>query len=324
MRIVKITALFLALLFLLCACSARKGVHAYTEEHTHVYGYWYDATPATCQASGVRVRYCKICHVQQSMTVKVPEDDAKRAHPYEEIKVEPTEKESGSFSRVCSLCGRVDEEAGYIIPPLYALIADESTDTDARDGITAALLSDSATHTVPVLIGNKDVAIDATFAQRVSVALTALERLGADSATISQEAKNALGRWLRDGNVEALLAICAQLGEEEAQLLSAVNARMERLGVGFSTTSLRHASEFSGVTLYGTAVLIARALDEPLLAELFAKNAEFDLIGDKTPALYFVADGLRISALQKEDRYVFLVLVGASLDANVEVSFYAA
>ncbi len=325
MRTVKVTALLLALLFLLCACGARDGVHAYTEEHTHVYGHWYDATPATCQTSGVRVRYCKICHVQQSMTVKVPEDDAKKAHPYQDIRIEPTEKDSGSFSRVCTLCGRVDEGAGYVIPPLYALITDESTDTAARDDVTAALLSDTATHTVPVLIGDKAMTIDATFAQRLSVAFTALEYLGADSATVSQEMRNALGRWLRDGNVEALLAICAQLDEEETQFLHTVNARMELLGAGFSTTSLRDATAFSGVTLYGTAVLLARALDEPVLCELFGMNVDpYVSIGSEKPALYFEASGVRVSALAREERYVFLVLCGASLAEGLEASFYEA
>lgn len=323
MRIVRITALLLALLFLLCACGARDGVHAYTEEHTHVYGHWYDATPATCQTSGVRVRYCKICHVEQSMTVRVPEDEAKRAHPYEDLRVAPTEKDSGSFSRVCTLCGRVDEQAGYVIPPLYALIVDESTDTAVRDGVTAALLSDTGTHTVPVLIGDKYMTVDATFAQRYAVAFTALEYVGADAATISQDMKNALGRWLRDGNVDALLTICAQVGEDETAFLATVNARMALLGANFSTTSLRDVHAFSGVTLYSTAVLLARVLDVPLLCELSAMNVDpYDSI--EQAALTFVADGIRISALAREDRYVFLVLCGAAPSVDLERSFYEA
>ena len=323
MRIVKTTALLLALVFLLCACATRSGVLSYTEEHTHVYGHWYDTTPVTCQEAGARVRYCKICHAEQSMTVKVPEDDAKRAHPYEDIRVEPTEKDSGSFSRICSLCGRTDEQAGYVIPPLYALLTDESTDTEPRDGVIAALLSDTATHTVPVLI-HGDAIIDATFAQRLSVAFVALEYVGADADTVSQELKNALGLWLRDGNLNALASICAQLNVDEMQLVSMVNDRMALLGANFNTTSLRDTTTFSGVTLYSTAVLLARAFDEPLLRELFAKNAEFYSIGGETPALYFAENGVRISALQREERYVFLLLTGESLETDLELSFYVA
>ena len=324
MRIAKIAALLLVLAFLLCACGARGEVLSYAEEHTHVYGYWYDTTPATCQAEGARVRYCKICHAEQSMTVKVPEDEAKRAHPYEDIRVEPTEKDEGSFSRICSLCGRVDEQAGYVIPPLYALLVDDNTDYAERDGVAAALMSDTATHTVSVFI-HGDAAIDATFAQRLSVALVALEHIGADSDTVSQELKNTLGRWLRDGNGDALTAICVQLGMDEAQLVGLVNDRMALLGANFSTTSLRDAAAFSGVTLYGTAVLLAKALDQALLCELFAMNADpYVAIGEEKPALYFAENGVRISALQREGRYVFLLLAGESLATDLELSFYEA
>ncbi len=57
----------LTLLFcLLCACAGEGDPITYNgQEHTHVYGHWYDAAPETADAPVTHeVRYCKICHAE--------------------------------------------------------------------------------------------------------------------------------------------------------------------------------------------------------------------------------------------------------------------
>ncbi|MBQ8357588.1 MAG: hypothetical protein IJX39_07250 [Clostridia bacterium] len=57
--IAPVLALFMCLL---CACAGESKPVAYEDaEHTHVYGHWYDSAE-----EGVRVRYCKICHAEET------------------------------------------------------------------------------------------------------------------------------------------------------------------------------------------------------------------------------------------------------------------
>ena len=66
---VKIFAILALLLLLSCAllsCAGEGDPITYNgQEHTHVYGHWYDAAPET-EGGAVthEVRYCKICHAE--------------------------------------------------------------------------------------------------------------------------------------------------------------------------------------------------------------------------------------------------------------------
>ena len=55
-RFFAILMVFALLVCLLCACAGEGEPTRYEQEHTHVYGHWYDSTEA-----GREVRYCKIC-----------------------------------------------------------------------------------------------------------------------------------------------------------------------------------------------------------------------------------------------------------------------
>ncbi len=346
MRIAKITALILALLFLLCACGVKQDGISYADDgHTHVYGYWYDATLPSCRQRGVRVRYCKICHAEQGMTIEIPDDVTKQVHTYKDTRVEPTEKDEGSFLRKCDLCGY--EVESYTIPALYALLANENTVATAPSGVNALLLSDTETHTVSALVG-KDTPIDATLARRLAVALPVVERLAHDlspdsTVTVSAEmlggvtpttsglyigrvlsAKQLLGLWLMEGGDDTMLLLCELMGQSETAFLTTVNARMDKLGVTFTANSLRQGGTFVGVTVYNTAVLLAKSLDQPLICELLALNTNpYVTVCGERPTLYFKAGDARISAIPREGGYAFLVLQGTALPGGVEDTLYA-
>ncbi len=346
MRIVKIVALLLALLFLLCACGVKQEGISYADDtHTHVYGYWYDATLPSCQQRGVRVRYCKICHAEQGVTLQIPDDVTKQVHTYADHRVEPTEKDEGSFLRKCQLCGY--EVESYTIPALYALFTDENTITTAPSGVNALLLSDTETHVISALVG-KDASIDATLARRLAVALPVVEAMGdfdRIESTIVVRAemlggvvpttpgvyvgatlsvKQILGLWLMEGGDDTMLLLSSLMGESEAAFLHTVNARMDKLGVTFIASSLRQGSAFVGVTVYNTAVLLARALDEPLICELLALNTNpYVMVCGERPTLYFRMGDARVSAIAREEGYAFLILQGGALPGGVEDVLYA-
>lgn len=346
MRIAKITALTLALLFLLCACGVRSEGISYADDgHTHVYGYWYDATLPSCRQRGVRVRYCKICHAEQGMTIEIPDDVTKQVHTYKDTTVEPTEKDAGSFLCKCELCGY--EVESYVIPALYALLTDENTATTAPSGVNAMLLSDTKTHTVSALV-NADASIDTALARRLAVALPVAERIGQSwnverTITVSAEmlggvapttpgvyvgatlsVRQILGLWLMEGGDDTMLLLCSLMGQSEAQLLETVNARMDKLGATFTASSLRQSGTLTGVTVYDTAVLVARVLDEPLICELLALNTNpYITVNGQRPTLYFKAGNARISAIAREEGYAFLILQGAALPGGIEDTLYA-
>lgn len=348
MRIVKITALVSALLFLLCACNVGQETISYADEgHTHVYGFWYDSAVPSCQQLGVRVRYCKICHAEQGLTIEIPEDKAKQAHTFEDIKVEPTEKDNGSFKRVCTLCGYQEQGTAHTIPALYVLLENEHTDRTQREGVNALLCSDTETHIISALV-EKDAAIDATLARRLAVALPVVERLDTDLSadseiTVSAEVlggampttsgvylgrtlsvRQLLGLWLMEGGDDTLLLLCALMGQSEAELLATVNARMDRLGATFSASSLRQSGTFAGVSVYDTAVLLAKSLDQPLICELLALNTNpYVTVNGTRPALYFKAGNARISAVARENGYEFLILQGEAIPGGIEDALLA-
>lgn len=70
MRKVKIAALLAALLVMLCSCSGEGEPVPYDDPtHRHVYGHWHEAVAPTDTQQGQRVRYCKICHAEQTESV---------------------------------------------------------------------------------------------------------------------------------------------------------------------------------------------------------------------------------------------------------------
>ena len=67
-RFLTLLALVLLCISLLCACASQGEPAAYdTGEHTHVYGKWCDAAPTEEGAAVTHeVRYCKICHAEET------------------------------------------------------------------------------------------------------------------------------------------------------------------------------------------------------------------------------------------------------------------
>ena len=65
-RFCVVLACLVLLLCLLAACAADGEPEAYLPaEHTHTYGYWYDAAPEEGDTAPRQVRYCRICHAEE-------------------------------------------------------------------------------------------------------------------------------------------------------------------------------------------------------------------------------------------------------------------
>lgn len=347
MRIAKISALLLALVFLFCACAGVAEGESYASTHVCVYGAEYETAPKTCLDGGRVIRYCKICHRAESFEEDIERDPAERRHDSAVDYLAATEKDAGYYHDVCPLCNYVNEHVDY--RPLYALFETEGTMTGAPAGVSGLLISDTETHDVLHQEGRETVA-DAEFARRLAVALTIAERLLAEDAvhtpdtlvTVSEEmlagtsvtthgvyvgatlsAKKLLGLWLLSGNPDTMLCLANLVGETEATLLAAVNERIDRLGAAFTTASLRDPDAFSGVTVYGTSVLLAKSLDVELLCELLSTNVNpyIEICGVR-PAVYFETPTLRVSALNREGNYTFLVLAGDAIPGGLENTLY--
>lgn len=53
----------------LCACDGAGEPVVYNTPHEHVFGFWYDVDAPEGQAPDTQVRYCKICHAEQTREI---------------------------------------------------------------------------------------------------------------------------------------------------------------------------------------------------------------------------------------------------------------
>ena len=324
MRKARLCALFLMALLLFTACTANKTAHSYPEgAHTHVYGNRYDVVPATCREAGTVVRYCKICHGEVTEAVAVPEDIAARAHAFSDTVVAPTEATEGYTDRTCTRCGYVVAHTD-VVPARYALLADATTVTSGLPaGALALAVSDTASHHLDYAVGT-NAALSGAVVSRLAAALTVADGMAAadmtaDSAipygTVSLSLRVLLTWWLENGEASALSAIAVAEYGSEAAFAAAVEARLARLGVSEAISVDLFGSATGTATVQSLAVLTARVLDEPLLAEIalaaigIEKSVAFLALSGKSPALLFAEGGLHVSAVAEGDGYRFAVLL---------------
>lgn len=342
MRKLRCITLMLLFSLVLVACGGEGTAYLYdTGTHTHVYGNRYDVTPVTCVCEGTQIRYCKICHQSVTDTVAVPEDIAARAHAFSDTVVAPTEADEGYTKRSCTLCEYVIERTD-VIPARYALLTDAATKTEAPTGVQGILMSDTATHLLSYSVGGEG-AVAPTIARRLAVALAVTEVLAqqntaftADTPVLlvsgvgagnSYTVRELLYEWVASGDTDVARGFAMALDGSEAAFAVRIEARLEKLGVLSSVTFDPFSADAPGAaTLYATGVLLARALDEPLLCEAFS-NAVPGLvrIAGKKPALYLSAEGLRISALKiDEGELHFLLLNGENAPSDLENTLFSA
>ena len=351
MRKCRMLAVLLLAVLLLCACDATGDPVPYTDEdHKHIYGHWYDVVPVSCVQAGTQVRYCKLCHAEQTGSVQIPEDREKQLHDFSDTVIPPTEKDWGYTTRVCKSCSYAVSSA-FPIAPLYALLTEDTTCTTPPDGVEELLLSHTKTHTVSHLTG-RDTEINAELLRRLAVAIPLVERMTAEGESITLDtalavtqtmlegtssategiyvgatvtARQLLGLFLDSGGADALSCLVALTGETKSDFSDTVTARSALLGVTLSYEDLADAATFEGVTLYDTAVLIAKALDMEPLRALLSENTNPHLtLSGVRPVLYFTAARLRVSAIPQGDGYAFLLLCGERLDGALENTLYGA
>lgn len=354
----RIGLLLLAVLLLTLLLSSCQGdgdsVPYDSSDHTHVFGYWYDTVPVTCQSAGEHKRFCKICRAEEYEVVPVPEDKAAQNHRFSDTVVEPTEAEWGYTTRVCEDCAYVVEKAN-MRPPLYALLEGASTITAAQTGVDALLLSDTQTHTVWHLVG-KDSVVNGDLARRFALSIVVVEALGDGAGQLNKSTpyvvrdaalssvdtagrqnsdliyvgatltvEQLLGLWLLNGGTDAAACLSDAVGESAATVLSKVNARVGQLGLTTAFSSLVASEGYGNTTLYDTAVLFARVLDEPLLVSLLTANTNpyLTVCGVK-PVAYLKTATLRLSAIPTEEKgeYQFLLLAGTGIAGNTEEVLY--
>lgn len=341
MRLIRVIAVLLFVVLTATACAAGGKTHLYNKaDHTHIFGNAYDVTPTTCQVAGTQIRYCKICHESVMQAVQLPESVELRAHAFLDTVHAPTECEEGYTVRVCSLCGytlqRVD-----VRPARYALLTTQATIATPPEGVEALMLSDTATHTLAYAAGGA-LAVDAEIARRLAVALTVTERMEAENATLTPEtqvtlisgigAGNAftlrelMTAWIKDGSADVARGFAVALGVDESGFMLRVSERMTRLGVKNAVNIHPFlAGAPNTATCAATTVMLARALDTPLLCEsMRAAVPELVRVAGVAPAVYLAAANgtLRVSALATEGGYRFLVLAGKSLPYGAEDALY--
>ena len=335
MRKVRILALLAVLALLLVGCDADAGrSYLYnTGEHTHVFGNRYEVVAVTCIAAGTDIRYCKICHEAVVGTVNVPEEISARAHAFEKTVVLPTESTEGYTARQCTLCPYLIERDN-VVPPLYALLASEETKTVAPSGATAAMMADTVTHILTYSVGGAAEA-PAALARRLAVAITLTAELTKEEATLTEEStalylgnaytvRELIFEWILHGDADVARALAAACLDDEAAFAARVAARLQRLGTKDTVVDPFGAST---ATLFDTATLLSRALDEPLLLAAFssAVSAQHGLlrIDGVRPAFYFSDGTLRASAIAGENgAYRFLLLLGEDMPSDLENSLY--
>ena len=342
MRKLRCMTLILLFSLVLVACGGEGTTYLYDAgTHTHVYGNRYDVTPVTCVCEGTQIRYCKICHAAVTDTVAVPEDIAARAHVFSDTVVAPTEADEGYTKRSCTLCEYVIERTD-VIPARYALLTDAATKTEAPMGAQGVLMTDTATHLLSYSVGG-EMAVSAEIARRLAVALVITEAIeqqvssfAADTpitlisgvgAGNSYTVRELLYEWIASGDADVARGFAMALDGSEAAFTARVVARLEKLGVlAYVGVDPFSADTQGTATLYATGVLLARALDEPLVCEAFL-NAVPGLvrIAGQKPALYLVVDGVRISALKNDAGvYCFLLLGGENTPSDLENTLFSA
>ena len=90
-------------------------------------------------------------------------------------------------------------------------------------------------------------------------------------------------------------------------------------------TSVVAPTAFGASTLYDTAVLLCRVLNEAVLADILASIASsaFIKINGKTPAVWLASANLRISALAEGESLRFLLLAGEGIANGTEAEFFS-
>ena len=342
MRKTGLLALLLAALFLLSSCVGAPNVYHYTEgEHTHVYVASYDITPLSCTEEGLVIAYCKICRKTALTTVPIAQDIADRVHSFKDTVVPATESTEGYTVRDCQSCAYHIDRAN-VTPALYALLfQDGVTSSTAPDGVDALLVSDTLSH---VLSYQKDgdVTVNGTFAARLAIALTITEELEREDSTLTVDSaisvtvgglagntytlQELLFALIHIGGDDVTLALAEALGESSSSFHARVMARATRLGVASELTLAEFdTASADTATLHATAVLLARALDTPLIAAaLTAAVPALTRVAGKSPLVYFVSEDsmLRVTALKIGDTVVFALLYGNDLPRNVENGIY--
>lgn len=337
MRKVRFFALLALTALLLTGCAAGgKTAHTYHEggTHTHVYGNRYDAVSPTCIAEGTVVRYCKICHADVTERVAVPTDVAARAHAFSDTVYAPTESTEGYTVRKCALCAYEIERA-FVVPARYALLETAETVQVAPQGAEGVVVSDTTTHKLFYRVAG-DSAVSADLACHLATVLTLADALTREGSDITPDtpvsfgggtfaARELLFAYIEERDMAILRALALAVSDSEADFAALVSARLARLGVGDAIKANPFSPAQNRATLDACAVLVARVLDEPLLAEGFgAAVGRLQLVAGRSPVLYLVsADGmLRITAIAEQGNVRFAVAYGTALPQNYENALY--
>ncbi len=343
MRKMRVLLILLLFSLLLASCTGNGTTYLYDKEaHTHVFGNRYDITPVSCVAEGTEVRYCKICHEAVTETVAVAADIAARKHSFSDTVIAPTESAEGYTRRCCTVCPYVIERTD-VIPARYALLTDTATKAEAPEGASGILMSDTTSHRLSYCVGY-DSAVAPEAARRLAVALAITEELAREGTAFSADTpvalvsgagagnrytvRDLLYEWIASGDTDVVRGLAAALDGSEGAFTLRVAARLARLGVADTAT----VDPFSGgdgtgsATLGATAVMLARALDEPLLLEAFADAVpRLQLVAGKKPVVYLSLGTLRITALEGEPHALrFSLVTGDALPQNLEGTLFAA
>ena len=319
-------ALCLALLLTLSlsACGGRRADYDYAGETCdHVFGLWYDVVPVTCQTEGQRVRYCKFCHHEEVETIPIAENIAERAHDFEDTVIPPTEAAAGYTTRRCTRCGYVVERADEQ-PPLYALLTvDGVTDTALPAGLDGLVVTDTGSHVLAHGAG-LDAAVNAETARRLALALTVTEEMEKEGATLTPQTtvtvtagalagrtyrvEQLLSAVVKTGQVSAAEALSSVFDESVSAFCARVNVRVAKLGLTHTAVS---TAAGGSTTLYDTGVLLARALDTPLIAAALAANVpDLSQAAGQDPVLWIEGEGLLFCGIKAGDGVRFALLVG--------------
>lgn len=342
MRKAKVLLLLLLFSLLFTACADTGTTFLYEKgEHNHVFGNRYDITPASCVAEGKEVRYCKICHEAVTETVPVAEDIAARKHAFSDTVTPPTESAKGYTRRECTVCDYVIERAD-VIPARYELTVGEGTKTTAPEGVDGILMSDSATHRLSYRVGG-ELTVSPVVARRLAVALAVTDELSREGATLTADTplalisgtgagnrytvRDLLCEWIATGDENVLGALAFALDGSEGAFGARVTARLEKLGVAEHVTLNVFDTEGEGsATLGATAVMLARALDEPLIRLALAEAVpRLQQIAGQKPVAYLCFGNLRLSAVEDEGGACrFLLLRGESIPEGIENTLFQA
>lgn len=354
MRRIDLAALCLAVVLVFAACAAENPSVPYSKgECEHVFGYWYDVSAVTCLDVGQQIRYCKLCQTAEEQTIDVASDIEERKHSFIDTVTPPTEASGGYTTRVCTLCeyrkDRIDPT-----PALYELVSDEATLTALPTGLSGVLLSDTVTHRLAryaptgvhpeiarllaaALVVTDELSRKSTILMPFAT-LTVTDELLADipaGAAVSPRSfyagavvtlEQTLGLWITTGGADAALVLAEFLGITHEQFAAAATQRAENLGlVDTAFTSLIAPDDFGTSSLYDTATLLCRALDEELITEPLLLLAQFSFvkIGEKQPVVWLTGKNLRVSAIREGESIRFLLLAGENMPNGIEAELFA-